>query len=199
VALLPSIPFGANQNLLEFPMTISLDQGQLDGIVATVARCLEHHGIMKLVILNSHGGNDFQPGLRTLYGHSKVFCCLVNWYQAMEDVAARLFECPGEHADEMETSLLQVIAPHLVHLDWADDGGTYPPRFEGGREGWVWFPRAWERITKNSGYGDPRRATPQKGRKYLKALEKRLGKFLVELAKAKMDKTFPYDRKKKAR
>lgn len=199
VALLPPLPFGANQNLLEFPMTISMDQEQLDGIVASVAKSLEHHGVMKLVVLNSHGGNDFRPGLRTLYGKTRVFTCLIDWWVTMEDVAQKLFECPGEHADEMETCFLLAKHPHLVHMDWADDGGTYPARFEAGRKGWVWFPRAWERVTKNSGYGDPRKSTAEKGHKYLKAIEKRLGKFLIELAEMKIDKSFPFDRKKKAK
>ena len=201
IALLPHIPFGADQNMLTFPMTISLDQEQLDGIVASTARSLERHGVKKLVVINGHGGNNFQPGLRTLYGRSPVFCCLINWYQAMSDVGARLFTHPGEHADEMETSLVQAIAPQLVELRWADDGATNPSRFTAARNGWVWYPRPWERVTKNSGHGDPRKASAEKGARFLELAEDRIGRFLVELAYAKMDRSFPFDRvtKSKAR
>lgn len=194
VALLPGIPFGCDQNLMEFPMTVSVDQEQLDGIVASVARSLEHHGVTKLVVVNGHGGNNFQPGLRTLFGRSKVFCCLVNWYQMMSDEGGKIFESPGEHADEMESSLVLALRPDLVEMAWADDGGTFPSRFEAGRRGWAWYPRPWERVTKNSGFGDPRKASAAKGRRYLALCESRFGQFLVELARAPRDKAFPFDR-----
>lgn len=199
VALLPGIPFGANQNLQKFPLAISLDQEQLDGIVASVAQSLENSGVHKLVVVNGHGGNNFQPGLRTLYGRSSVFCCLINWFQILTKAEnAALFEHPGEHADEMETSLVQAIAPHTVEMKWADNGGTYPSRFEAVNAGWVWHPRAWERVTRNSGHGDPRKATAAKGRKMLGLLEQRIGKFLADLAAAKMDEAFPFDHSKPA-
>ena len=194
IALLPHIPFGADQNMMRFPMTVSLDQEQLDGIVASVAHSLEQHGVMKLLIVNGHGGNNFQPGLRTLYGRSKVFCCLLNWWSATSDRDKTIFEHVGDHADEREPSLVQAIAPHLVNMEWADDGAVYPSRFEAARNGWVWYPRPWERLTKNSGNGDPRKASAKKGRLYLKLLEERVGNFLLELAREKMDATFPFQR-----
>ena len=194
VALLPHIPFGAEQSLQQFPLAINVDQEILNAIVESVAKSLERHGVMKLAIVNGHGGNDFKAGLRTLYGRSAVFCCLINWYQMLADRRASVFECPGEHADEMETSLVQAITPDLVHMEWADDGGTFPSRFEAVRRGWAWHPRAWERVTKNSGHGDPRRASAEKGKRYLKLAEERLGEFLLELARGKMDKDFPFEK-----
>ena len=197
VALLPTIHFGSDQNLLAFPMTISVDQAQLDGLVESVAQSLERHGVRKLVVVNGHGGNNFQPGIRTLYGRTKVFVCLINWYQMMSDEAAQVFVHADDHAGEMETSLVMALRPELVKQAWADDGATYPARFEAVRKGWVWFPRPWHVLTTNSGVGFPRLASPQKGRAYLQATEQRLGQFLSELAKTPLDKNFPYDRGKK--
>lgn len=192
VALLPNIPFGADQTMLSFPMTISLDQEQLNDIVASVAKSLEHHGVMKLVVVNGHGGNNFQSGIRTLYGRSPVFCCLINWYQSSKEKAAALFEHKGEHADELETSMIQAIAPHLVEMDWADDGAIAPSLFEGVRNGWVWHPRPWEKLTTNSGCGYPHKASAEKGRMFLESVAANMGKFLVELARAPRDKNFPF-------
>src|SRR6266436_3445207 len=59
VALLPHIPFGADQNMLCYPMTISVDQELLNALVESIVRSLEHHGVMKLLIINGHGGNNF--------------------------------------------------------------------------------------------------------------------------------------------
>ena len=192
VVLLPTIPFGCEQNMMAFPMTISVDQEQLNGIMEAVAWSLERHGVMKLVVVNGHGGNNFQGGVRTLMRKSKVFCCVVNWYQMMADFGAATFEYKGEHADEMETSLVQAIRPDLVNMQDADDGSVRESRFEAGRRGWVWYPRPFERLTTASGVGYPKKASAEKGRRYLKEVEQRLGGFLQELDAAKMDARFPF-------
>jgi creatinine amidohydrolase len=192
VALLPTVPYGADQNMLSFPWVISLDQEQLDGIVASVAKSLQRHGVKKLVVINGHGGNEFQPGVRTLYGRSSIFCCVIDWWKVgLAEGGGDIFEKHGNHGDEMETSLMLAFAPHLVQMEWADDGGVRPSRFEAGRKGWVWYPRPWERLTKNTGVGDPRRGTAAKGRRFIKLVEQRIGRFLVELARAPLDQYFP--------
>jgi creatinine amidohydrolase len=91
--------------------------------------------------------------------------------------------------------MIQAITPHLVDMKAADDGKLCPSIFEGARRGWVWYPRPWERLTTNSGAGYPKRASAEKGRKYLKLIEERMGQFLVELAKAPRDKNFPFQAK----
>ncbi len=192
VALLPNIPFGAEQNLFAFPLAIHLEQELLNQIVESVAKSLERHDIRKLVIVNGHGGNDFKACLRTMLARTKVFCSLINWYQMGGDAAKTIFENPGDHADEMETSLIQVLHPELVDFQSADPGAMRPSRFEAVRKGWAWYPRPFDRLTTNSGCGDPRKATPEKGRKCLEIVEERMGDYLVELAAARMDETFPF-------
>jgi creatinine amidohydrolase len=193
VTLLPTLPFGADQNMLAFPMVINLDQDVLDRIVASVAESLERHGVRKLVIVNGHGGNDFQPGLRTLFRRSKLFCCYIDWWQvALTEGGQKILEKPGNHADEMETSLMLEIAPHLVNLEWADEGQVRESRFHGAHKGWAWYPRPWDRLTTNTGVGDPRKGTAAKGRKLLKIAEEQMGRFLLELARARQDKYFPF-------
>jgi creatinine amidohydrolase len=194
VALLPTVPYGCDQNMLSFPMTISVNQEQLDGIIESVAKSLERHGVTKLVVVNGHGGNNFQGGIRTIYQRvPSVFICVVNWYQAAAaDGGKAIFEHPGDHADEMETSMIQAITPHLVDMSAADDGAVLPSRFEGANKGWIWYPRPWERLTTNSGVGYPKKASPEKGRKFLKLAEERMGQFFVELAKSPRDKHFPF-------
>ena len=58
--------------------------------------------------------------------------------------------------------------------------------------GWVSITRPWHLVSKNTGLGDPRSATAEKGRKLMDILTERIGRFLIELAKAPMDETFPY-------
>jgi len=49
------------------------------------------------------------------------------------------------------------------------------------REGWAWSPRAWTRVTADTGIGDPSRASADKGARYTEAVVGRIADFLVEL------------------
>lgn len=96
-----------------------------------------------------------------------------------------IFEDPGDHADEVETSLMMHIAPEFVTgLDRAGDGSTNPARITAIREGWAWAQRDWLKATNDTGSGDPSKATPDKGKRLLEALASRLASFYVELAAA---------------
>jgi creatinine amidohydrolase/Fe(II)-dependent formamide hydrolase-like protein len=54
------------------------------------------------------------------------------------------------------------------------------------------FVRPWQIYTRNGGTGHPALATREKGEKIVKASVERIGDILVELARATMDKRFPY-------
>jgi creatinine amidohydrolase len=192
VVLLPTIPYGVQSNTLSFPLNINVYQATLDAVVSDIVRSLEHHGIHKCVIFNGHGGNNFRPLLRQLYGRTNVFVSLVNWWEVGSDRASEIFEHPGEHADEMETSVDLALFGNLVHLDDAGDGSTNPSRFEAINRGWVTIARPWHLLTKDSTYGDPRKASKEKGEAYITLVVERVAQFIVDLAKAEMDERFPY-------
>jgi len=193
VILLPTIPYGVDTNMLQFPLAISLHQSTLDQIVKDVVDSLEHHGLRKLVLLNGHGGNDFNPLMRTLYGRTPVFISLVNWWTVAADLQAEIFDHPGgEHADEMETSLALALFGHLVHLEDAGDGAVRPTRFEAINRGWVTITRPWEKLTRDSSFGDPRQATAEKGERFMAVVVERISRYLKELSDAEMDEAFPY-------
>jgi len=193
VVLLPTIPFGVNSNLLDFPLVIHINPSTHLEIINDIVRSLESHHILKMVILNSHGGNNFHPIARELYGKTKVFISVIDWWKVAKDVEKQIFEdSSGEHANETETSVLMELCPELVHLEDADDGAVNSSRFNAINKGWVKIPRPWHLLTKNSGYGDPRKASQEKGKKYLDIIVERLSKYILELSEASMDKTFPY-------
>lgn len=192
VMLLPAIPYGVDSNLLSFPMTIHVRQETLNGIVRDIVLSLERHGVYKIVLLNGHGGNDFIGMVRDLYGQTKVWLFLINWWQVGSDKFSEIFEDVGEHAGEMETSVCLAIVPNLVHLEDADEGSVRPFRFDAMAKGWVWTTRPWERLTKNSGHGNPSKATTEKGERYLKLVVERIADFLVTLSQTPIDDWFPF-------
>lgn len=192
VILLPTIPYGVDSNMLEFPLTIHVNPTTHLTIIRDVVRSLEHHGVPKLVLFNSHGGNDFKWIMRELHGQTEVFLSGVEWWKVASDAYGEIFECVGDHGDEMETSVGLELLGELIHLEDADDGAVNTPRIEALEKGWATITRPWHLLTRNSGNGDPKPASAEKGRKVLDIVVERLSNYLLELSGAEMDETFPY-------
>ena len=85
VYLLPSMPFGVNTNTLAFPLAISMNPGTPLVILRDVIASLNAAGVKKLLLLNGHGGNDFNPIQRELFS-SGVFIAVCNWYEVSNDI-----------------------------------------------------------------------------------------------------------------
>jgi creatinine amidohydrolase len=194
VLLLPLIPFGVNTNYFKVPgaLACSLTPTTLLHIITDLADSLERRGVRKLVLLNGHGGNELKPLVRELHHRTGVFLSVCDWYRMATDLYPGLFEAPGEHADEVETSLGLAYFPELVHPEQADEGKARPCRLEAVNRGWVSITRPWHLVTTNTGLGNPAAASAEKGRQLMDVLVERLSGYLVELAVAKMDETFPY-------
>jgi creatinine amidohydrolase len=85
----------------------------------------------------------------------------------------------------METSLVQHLTPDLVRpLEEAGDGHARRFTVAGLRDGWAWAPRRWTKVTADTGTGNPKAATPEKGARYFDAVADRLAGLSVELAAA---------------
>jgi creatinine amidohydrolase len=181
LVVLPAIPYGVQTGQREIPLCINLDPSTQAAILRNVAESIVGAGIPKLVIVNGHGGNDFRQMIRELQGRIPLLIAQVNWYQVVDP--RPFFTAPGDHAGELETSVMQHLAPGLVRpLTSAGNGETKRHRIAGFREGWAWTPRRWVEVSADTGVGDPRDATSAKGEKYLAAVTTKLGEFLQELA-----------------
>ena len=194
VVMLPTIPYGVQSNMLDIPLAINVYPSTLFAFLKDIVDSLERHGIRKLAILNSHGGNDFlKPFIREMSGRSAVFICVIDWWRVGKDEYGEIFDHPDDHAGEMETSVMLALRPELVKLEDARDGASKPTRFEAVNKGWVSISRPWSGLTESTGVGDPRKATKEKGEKYLSVVVPRLGQFLAELAKADAsEESFPF-------
>jgi creatinine amidohydrolase len=180
VVALPAIPFGVNTGQLDIPLTINMNPSTQLAVLRDVVEALELQGIPRLVVLNGHGGNDFKQMLRELQGATEVFVSTLNWYTCVD--TRPFFANPGDHGGELETSLMMYLHPDLVFLENAGDGATRPFRVRALREGWAWAPRDWRSATVDTGVGDPRGATAEKGEQYFRAVTEKIAGFLVELA-----------------
>ena len=66
VIVLPTIPFGVNTGQADILLDINLNPSTQFAIINDIVEVLNRQGIKKLLILNSHGGNDFKTILREL-------------------------------------------------------------------------------------------------------------------------------------
>lgn len=181
VIVLPTVPFGVNTGQLDVPFCLNMNPSTQAAVLGDLVATLGRHGVRKLVILNGHGGNDFRQMIRELQPASSIFLCTVNWY-AVVDPAPHFAEA-GDHAGELETSVMLHVAPELVRpLSEAGNGREKRPSVAALRERWAWAPRPWSRVSADTGIGNPRAASAEKGRKYLNAVAASIAGFLVELA-----------------
>jgi creatinine amidohydrolase len=186
VVVLPTIPLGVNAQQLDTPLTLNLNPSTQATILRDVVRSLEYHGVPKLLVLNGHGGNDFRQMIRELQAETGVFLCASNWYTSVDP--ASFFDEAGDHAGELETSVMLHLTPGLVlPLDEAGAGEANVFRLRGLREGVAWAPRQWKDVTTDTGVGNPNASSEDKGRRFFEAVTQTLGEFLTDLATADLN------------
>lgn len=183
VVVLPGIPFGVNTGQLDIRLCINLNPSTQAMILCDIAGSLEKQGISKLVILNSHGGNDFRQMIREMQATSGVFISAINWWNCIDPKP--FYDDPGDHGGELETSVMMEIAPELLlPLSEAGDGHARKFRIAGLKNGLAWAPRSWTQVTDDTGSGNPAGSTQEKGVRHLKAVTESIAAYFVELANA---------------
>jgi creatinine amidohydrolase len=179
--VLPTIPFGVNTGQADIKLDININPSTQMAILADIIEVLNRQGIYKLIILNSHGGNDFKTILRELgLKFPTMFLSTCNWFQSVDK--SLYFDAEGDHADEMETSLLLYFKPELVlPLTAAGEGQEKKMKIKAFTEKWVWAERKWSQISADTGVGNPSAATKEKGEKYFTAVTEKIANLFVEL------------------
>src|SRR5205085_12241039 len=90
-----------------------------------------------------------------------------------------------DHADEMETSFLLHVAPHLVDMSAAGRGERVPFEITALNQPGVWTPRPWSASHPDTGSGDPSFATAEKGRAHFEAVSGAIADVILGLSNAK--------------
>ena len=192
ILVLPVVPFGVNTGQRGIPFCLNMMPGTQTAVIRDLLPSLQEHGIRKLVILNGHGGNDFKQIIRELQPSTSLVLAQVNWYQVVS--TSGFFDEPGDHAGELETSVMLHLRPDLVRpLGTAGPGAARAHRIRAFREGWAWMPRPWVKVTDDTGVGDPSKSTAAKGSAYFAAVTEKLAAFFCDLATADPSDLFDFD------
>jgi|TARA_B100001105_G_scaffold38924_1_gene27837 creatinine amidohydrolase len=192
VICLPTIPYGVDCNLMEFPLTIHVKQATLDLMLTEIVASLAHHGIRKILLINGHGGNDFTPLVRQIQADLDVFMFWCHVYEVGQDKHNEIFDTADDHAGELETSMALALFPDLVELEQANSGVSRPFQFDALEQGWIKTSRKFSNLNDHCGNSDPSLATAEKGQQYLDFICQRISNFLIELAEAKINDHFPH-------
>lgn len=190
VMVLPTIPFGVNTGQADIRLDINLNPSTQALILQDVIQVLNRQGIQKLLVLNSHGGNNFKSILRELgLEFPNMFLTFCNWFQSLDK--SKYFTHPGDHADEMETSVILYLRPDLVlPLEEAGLGTEKKINIQGIREPWAWAERRWSQVSEDTGIGNPKEATREKGERFFHDVVQKVAQLMYEIAKVDLDNLY---------
>lgn len=179
--VMPAVPLGSQnpgQRDLKFCMHYRYETQK--AVLADMASSLYHQGISRILIVNGHGGNGFKNMIRDLaVDYPDLLIATTEWFKVCP--AKEHFDAPGDHADELETSVMMHYHPELVNLSDAGPGDSRTFASESLRTGVAWVPRNWLAVSTDTGIGSPALATAEKGAKFAAAVAGRLATLLRDL------------------
>ena len=193
----PTMPYGATDDLMGFPGTVSLGVEGLTRAMTSICDSLYGYGARRFVFVNGHGGNVKSLGTVCMELNRRgCLAALFNWWR----IAPQLDPAwGGGHGDGMETSANLAIDPASVDMAACapealrdDIGGAFATTgwttvaFDGVE---VDFPRQLDRFSSNGwlGYGLgvlPEDATAERGQAMLEGTADYLVKFARALKEA---------------
>lgn len=179
--VLPPVAMGAqNPGQRELKFCIHYRYDTQRAILTDTVASLYAQGMRRLLIINGHGGNTFKSMIRDLsldYPDMLVACS--EWYKAVP--SAGFFDNPGDHADEVETSVMMHYHPELTDLAEAGEGKAGGFRSELLRKGVAWVPRNWQKVTADTGIGSPSLASAEKGARFAAAVADTYARLIDDL------------------
>ena len=178
--VLPPVLMGSqNPGQRELPFCIHSRYETQKAILTDIVASLNCQSIFKLVIINGHGGNSFKNMIRDLLvDYPDFMIAISDWFSVVPQ--ASFFDEKDDHAGEMETSVMMYYHPELVSLEEAGDGAAKPFAITSLNEKIAWIPRHWGKISNDTGVGNPKKSSAEKGERYAKAVIEKIGRLFVE-------------------
>lgn len=191
IMVLPTIPLGVqNTGQIELPFCLHTRPSTQKTIFEDIVSALDKQGIRKLVLINGHGGNDFKSIIREIQPQfPEMFISLIEWFKIFD--LSEYFEDEGDHAGEMETSVIQFYFPELLlPLDEAGDGKAKKFKLRALNNKTAWAPRQWDKVSSDTGIGNPKKASPEKGKKFLEDVTAKIAAYFIELAQCNLNSLY---------
>lgn len=180
--VLPTVPFGDSWDFNEFRGTISIHPTALVDFYTSIMKGVFKQGFRYLIALNGHGGNvgPLHQAAKTATKKGERVVIIVNWWRDLAETTRDLvIETPMGHAAEDETSEVIHVRPdlvdmsravaHRVETEYTIISGTYR-----------------NELLPSAMYGDPTKASEEKGRQIMEQAEKELIELVKKLERGQL-------------
>lgn len=177
VIVVPTVQYGYFPAFVEYPGSVSTSRETCRDLIVDICRSLARHGAPRFYILNTGISTNWslEPARQQLAveGILMEFTDLHTVGQRAR--ASVRTQAAGTHADEIETSMMLYLAPEVVDMSRAEpdiheEKGKGPLRRD---------PDATTGLYSPTGaYGDPTRATREKGEVVIEATVAEIVAFL---------------------
>ncbi len=128
VLFLPPQNVGLSPEHIRFPGTLTLSPATVIALWTEIGECVARAGVKKLLLFNGHGGQVSVMDIvaRELRTRCDLLVYSASWFSLpLPDAVAGQFSGQehrfGIHAGEIETSMMQHLAPGVVHMEHARD------------------------------------------------------------------------------
>ncbi len=172
VFCLPPLTLGYNHKGSSFPGTVSISTETLKSVVRDLCSSLERTGFRRIIIISGHAGGGHVRAIKeTVEGHDNISFFTVR--DLTSKVVGGLIDTKDDrHAGEKETSLMLYLAPGHVRMDRAVSSfPDYPDDIT---------PEEYMRGNPSGVYGDPTKATKEKGEKLFRTAVEELAGIIGE-------------------
>ena len=179
----PTLSYGHYPAFVEYPGSSSLSASTFEMLVHEIAAGILGNGCQKLIVINT-GISTLAPvdrALARLDAHRTRHFWIHGGPRYPRAAKALAEQSHGSHADDLETSLMLAIAPHLVDMARAEASPALKQTTPGALT--LSDPNS-PNYSRSGSYGDPTRATAAKGEALLAAmlddLSEQVASFIAE-------------------
>lgn len=177
----PVLSYGQVWSAQDFPGTIAIQERTYINFLKDIVISLESKSPKNIILFTGHLGNAApckiaarelldEKGFRNVYHFSYLVDMAAATAGVME---TKLWYGSGLHAGEMETSVLLNITPELVLMEKAQEEYPIKPPDLDIR------PIRWVDYAKQGIFGDPTKATREKGEKFIERTLQQLTELVI--------------------
>jgi creatinine amidohydrolase len=157
----PAIRYGECQSTRNFPGTITISFDTLRALVREVLEELYRNGVRRILVITGHAGRAHMIALReagreVVYRHPDLKLMVLSDYEIAYDLLGKGFDKDDGHAGTIETSRMMQLRPELVK-GRPRKAKARPPKYL--------IVHDPERFIPRGIWGDPSKATAEKGKK----------------------------------
>lgn len=200
VRILPIQPVGKSNEHLHAPGTLTLPATTLIEAWTELGASVARTGVRKIVVVNSHGGNEEIMGIvtRELRVRFGMLAVKTSWsrFGRPAGLYSEIEDRYGIHGGDFETSVMLHFRPDLVDMSMADDFVSRVQAAEQsfellrhtGTHAYAWIASD---LNPNGVVGEAARATAEKGRLTAEHQADGFIRLLKDVRKADLDDWLP--------